>query len=130
MMSQNDLGAKRDSFRTLDDIVDGRDFANLDCRSSSCHFIIKRTGMRTNGPCQCLKEDAQNAPFAIERLLAQLVAEALLQRDEARAELAKLKEQIQTANKHLHSCLEWANGGERSYQEIIDYLNQVERSYE
>ena len=92
--TQTDTDAKRDSFRTLDDIVDGRDFANLDCRSSSCHFTIKRTGMRTNGPCQCLKEDAQNAPFGIERLLAQLVAEAILQRDEARDQLVELKEHL------------------------------------
>jgi hypothetical protein len=88
------MTAKKDSSRTLDDIVDGRDFKALDCQSNSCYFIVKRTGMRTNGPCQCLKEDTQNVPFGTEKLLAQLVAEALLQRDEARDELAELKEKL------------------------------------
>ncbi len=26
----------------------------------------------------------------------------------------------------LHSCLEWDNGGERSYDKIVEFLNKVE----
>ena len=110
---------KRDSNRTLDEIVDGRDFKNLDCGDNSCKFIKARSGMRTNGGCRCVTHDAANVPYGTEKLLAQLVAEALEQRNKARVELRK-------ASRLLHDCLEWDNGGERSYQAIVDFLNETD----
>jgi len=29
---------------------------DLDCGDHSCMFAVKKTGMRTNGGCRCLKE--------------------------------------------------------------------------
>lgn len=56
--------------------------------------------------------------------LVRMVSKEIAERD---AEIGRLKSALQEACDLLHHCLEWDDGGERSYEAICSFVNKHDK---